>query len=476
VVELLENINIKIYINFFSNLNYNYRLMIKNYILKGIQFQTITVPKGTILFRGINFENEHDYLSIFNDLLGYKTGKYFGIDSNMNVFFYPVPYVSDSVKIYDIHIMYITQYDVELLLMINPSNISRENKENDTYNKIITTCINLSKRNKCGQEMSTLDPCFTDDLLKRFPQIDGYIGIAEQDASLFTRKYTNIIEKYRDINKAKQILPSILMNSRGITGIPEIVIHPYRFRHDDCTLITEKFYSPESVVKYCVNKRAHYNFFPLLYFTNNGIYTITDLKYKDIIKKLADSVRIYDRGKPEIYENIDNVFSKMLDGGYTLNKVTYNALIDMRTGFYKVYINSILNATKRNTQKKIIRNFKGDNFEGYIIKSNNDPRMNTIVSTHKDYLDRFIDDLGANGYTIKRKLVLDRGNKLNFMYKYYIDKVLDRPDLNEIKNMRKRKKNITNKKTNSMFRYILDLNGFDMDNMSSISSIDSYSI
>lgn len=234
--------------------------MIKNYSLKGVQFQSITIPKGTILFRGIHFENEDEYLSIFNDFIGFSTGKYFSIDPNMNVFFYPVPYVSDSVKIYDIHVMYVTQYDIELLLLIKPADISRENKENDSYKHILTTCINLSKQNKCGHDMSKTDPCFTDALLKRFPQIDGYIAIAEQDASLFTQKYKDMIIRHDEINKVKQILPSILSNSRGIIGIPEIVIHPLRFRYNDCYLITEKFYSLERVVKYCINNRAHYNF------------------------------------------------------------------------------------------------------------------------------------------------------------------------------------------------------------------------
>ena len=262
--------------------------MIKDYTFKGASFKTLTIPKGTVLFRGLNYDKESHYMSIFNDLVGYKNKKYYAIDPNMNVFFYPAPYVSDSVKIYDIHIMYVTQYDIELLLLINPSNISRNNKNNDIYKDIITTCSNISKYNKCGQEMSQVDPCFSDDMLKQFPQIDGYIGIAEQDAELITKKYQDMITKYNNIDKIKQIIPSILSNSRGIISVPEIVIHPLRFRYDDCHLITERFYSPERVVKYCINNRAQYNFFPLLYFSNSGIYNMIDLKNKNIIDKFIN--------------------------------------------------------------------------------------------------------------------------------------------------------------------------------------------
>jgi hypothetical protein len=452
--------------------------MIRNYTLNNTLFHTITVPKGTLLFRGINFENESDYLSIFNDFIGYKTNKYYGIDPNMNVFFYPAPYISDSVKIYDIHTMYITQYDTELLLLIKPSDISRENKESSIYNHIITTCINLSKENKCGQDMSQTDPCFTDLLLKRFPQIDGYIAIAEQDAHLFTKKYKDLIVKYDNINKAKQIILSILSNVRGVTGIPEIVLHPLRFRYDNCHLITENFYSPEKIVKYCIHNRSQYNFFPLLYITNNNIFRLTELMNKQNITKLAKSVRIFDENTgPKIYENINMVFGQMLDHGYKINETIFRAMVDKRTGFYKVYLDSPNKTNKRFTQKKIFRNFKDDGFDGYIdsyiIKPHNDKLSNTIVSSHKTYINDFLNDLVANNYSAKKKLVLNRGNKEKFIYNYYIDKVLERPDLSEYKHLRRRKQNFTNKKINNYFSSILQVDGFDLSNLDDIENIPS---
>ena len=217
--------------------------MIKDYKLKGISFKTLIIPRGTILFRGINFEDETKYTNIFEDLIGYRTEKYYGIDPNMNVFFYPVPYISDSVKVYDIHVMYVTQYDIELLLLINPSNISRENKNNDIYNDIFRTCMNISNKNKCGQDMSIIDPCLSDDVRKRFPQIDGYIAISNQDSAVFYKKYQDMIDK-NQLDKVKQILPSILINSSGNYGIPEIVIHPLRFRQNNCVLHLFSFKTP----------------------------------------------------------------------------------------------------------------------------------------------------------------------------------------------------------------------------------------
>jgi len=377
--------------------------------------------------------------------------------------------------------MYITQYDIEMMLLIKPSDISRSEKNDDKYKDIITTCSNISQYDKCGLEMSKVDPCFTDIILKKYPQIDGYIAIAKQDAELFTRKYEDMLVRYNNIDKIKQIIPSIISNSRGVIGVPEFVIHPLRFRHEDCMLITEKFYDPERVVKYCINNRAQYNFFPLLYFTNKNIFSISDLKLTKNIKELAENSRVYDEGVPKIYDLIDDVFSQMLkDDGYSINNTIYKVVVDTRTGFYKAVINSntsnkLNTHNKRNTRKKISRSFKDNKFEGYlnsyIVKSNNDSRLNTIVSSHSNYLDNLINDLQANGYSAKKRLLLNRGNKNNFIYKFYIDRVIDRPELEEYRNMRRRRKNITNKRRNNLFSTMLKLNGLNMNNLDEISSV-----
>jgi hypothetical protein len=455
--------------------------MIKNYSLKGTPFQTLTIPKGTVLFRGINYDKSSRYMTIFNDLVGYLNDKYYAIDPNMNVFFYPAPYVSDSVKIYDVHIMYITQYDIELLLLIKPSVISRGDKENKKYEHIFTTCDNLGEKNKCGQDMNPNDPCFTEDILKLFPQIDGYIGIAEQDAEILTKKYQDMLIRYKNIDKIKQILPSLLSNSRNIISVPEIVIHPFRFRYDNCYLITERFYNPETVVKYCINNRAQYNFFPLLYFYNNGIYTFTDLKSETTIKKFINKNIKYTTVLPKMYDYIDNTLNEMFNNGYTINKTLYKILIDKRTGFYRAFINGVKN-NHRNTCKKVFRNFKDDTSEGYLdsyIIKNNDPLVNTILSSYNKYINNWYghlnEDLSTNGYSAKKSLVLSRGNRRNFMYKYQIDKVFDRPDLKEYHNYRRRTQNITNKRTNNYFNSSLKFIGFklsDLDDIESVSSLD----
>jgi hypothetical protein len=77
----------------------------------------------------------------------------------MNVFFYPVPYVSDVVNVYNIHTMYITQYDIELIMLVSPSLISRGNKDIiDPTLSPITTCSRISEfdKNRFSPKSQTL--------------------------------------------------------------------------------------------------------------------------------------------------------------------------------------------------------------------------------------------------------------------------------------------------------------------------------
>lgn len=400
----------------------------------------------------------------------------------MNVFFYPVPYVSDTVSIYNVHTVYITQYDIELIILISPSTISRGNKDIlDPKNSPIVTCNRISDYDKCGYKMSDDDPCLTDIILRRFPHIDGYIGLAEQDVALFNKKYKDLVNKYNRHDMIKQIIPSIITNIRELSGIPEIVIHPLRFRHQDCFRIPGRFYNSEQIVKYCIKNRAQYNYFPLLYFTNNGTFTFNDLKDMKNIELISKSVRLLNNSPiPQIYEDINNIFSKMLEEGYKVNNILYKVYIDVRTGFYRVFIDKKTN-NNRYTRKKVLRKYKDNDFEGYldtyIVKPNNDPRINTIIESHKNYMEYLPADLNANGFSIKKKLVFDRKNKNNFILNYHIDKVLDRPDLEKYRNMHKRIKNITQKNTkNSSIYSSLILNGFSPNNFNDISSINSNDI
>ena len=438
--------------------------MIKKYTINKKEYKTITVPKGTVLFRGIYFEDKNKYMNVFNDLIGYKSDPYYAIPPTMNVFFYPVPYVSDIINIFNIHVMYITQYDIELLLLITPSDISRRDaRQFNSHKDIITQCDRISEKDACGFEMSGNDPCFTDKMRKSLSNIAGYIAIAEQDASLITQKYKSFVDVYQNIQKARHILPGVHSNAHHHIGIPEIVMYPLRFRHDTCFNVLQKFNSSESVVTYCTNNRAQYNYFPLLYFTSNGVYTWNELVNQTTFNIISKSIEVNITNslqQPHMYTVIDNVFSAMLDKGWRVNGVIYTVVIDKRTGFYLLHNVTRNNVRKTNRNKKYSYLFKDrDHYHDVnasIIASKYDKNIEQYIQTHTTYLDDFIKVLTMNGYGINKKLVINNNDKNDVAYHYYVHKVLDRPDMNEYNKKQlqdyKRKYNIRYNRTQRHIR------------------------
>jgi hypothetical protein len=446
--------------------------MLKTYLIQGKEFQTIKIPKGTILFRGIVFENKKNFHLIFKDLIGVKDETRYKISPTTNVFFYPVPYVSDVVDMFNVHIMYVTQYDLELIMLVSPSTLQRGNKNIlDPKLSPIATCSHISEYDKCGYTMSKDDPCLTDIIINRFPQIDGFIGLAAQDIALINKKYKNIIKKFKSYDMAKHIIPSIITNSRALSGIPEIVLHPLRFRYNECHYILRQFRNSENIVKYCITYRPQYNYFPLLYITNNGVFTFNDLKEDSTIKKIEESVRILDSPTiPKIYENINEIFNKFLTTGYKVDNILYKVLIDRRTGFYRLLQD--IKSKRHITNKKEKRNDESG-FDSYIIKPTNNNIINTSLSSHKEYIDDYLlKNLYIQDYSLKKTLVFNR-DKNNFIYNYYINKVIDRPDIDKYNIYRKKHKNITRKNINSKYSQMLAYDSFNLDDLDNISSIDS---
>jgi hypothetical protein len=392
-----------------------------------IEVQTITIPKGTILFRGLNFDGTRNHMPLFHDMTGHPGDGYRIIKPTTNVFFYPLPYVSDSVSIFNVHVMYITQYDLELLLLIKPSDMTRNSRFNEIYKEIFDTS-------------GTDDPVLSETFRMRLTDVDGYIALAENDTIAFDKQ----IKKFININieKAKQQLPAIAENSRKVTGIPEIVLHPFHYRHDSNYPLPCRFYDSEVTVEYLLKHRAQYNYFPLLYFCNNGIFNFKQLANKDILAQISKDARTYNKTNiPPIYDNIFSVFDSMLQGekGYTINNTNFKALVDSRTGFYKMKItknkNIKIKKKKNNhwtTAKAYKYNFNDDWTEGFINSVIVQPKsfkLNNIFLRHKDYIYFLTRDLAENGHSLKRTVVPTKDNIKRVYYKYDVHKALNRPDL-----------------------------------------------
>ena len=401
--------------------------MIKEYIIPGSEktFKTITLPPATVLFRGINYHSSTNKYSLFSDLLGYNTDDGFKISPTQNVFFYPAPYISDSVSEYNLHSIYLTNYEIELILLIKPEILHRASTDGP-----IIRCSDVGDVDKCGHDMKSFDPCLKDEILQYYPQITGYIAIAEKDSEHFIKLYKRLLYK-KKFSKIRHILSSVSINSRGLISIPEIVLYPLHKRDNECHIIRNEIYDIQSTVKYCIKNRALFNYFPLLYINENGVYS-----FNDINEKLLNTIRQYERVKMgpdnKIFHIINGLINKFLSPkGYKVNGISYKFTIDIRTGYY--IANTVTNSIKVNkTVKNTKNNIRLINENGKIpFEYSLSDKLNimNIISMSQLYdLDELEKTVNKHDYSIKNKYIFNKGSNKT-IHKLGINKVLERRDL-----------------------------------------------
>lgn len=289
-----------------------------------------------MLFRG--FEMIHkdvvDTEVPFTELFGRrdKDGHYC-VDPHQHTFFYPAPFMVDVVNRYSIHAIYLTNYDVELVLMVKPSSRTR-NARGSVDSAPYSHCTDIGAENKCGINMEHNDPCLSPLLIKEFPNIHGYIAIDGRDASGFKHGlFRTMFEE--NIESAKSIVPFIVENARGIQSVPEVVIYPYHVRISN----EARYVHPRAVdmypIHYAIKHRAELNYFPLVYITEQKIYTWTDLESYTTRKEMGQTVRNNLEYISPIHEKEKIIVNSALSpGGISIHGVVYKFSIDVRTGFY----------------------------------------------------------------------------------------------------------------------------------------------
>jgi hypothetical protein len=218
-----------------------------------MEYETIVIPKGTVLFRGI-----HTTETLTSDFAGVSMDGKFCLHENYNVFFYPFPFVSSTVDRYAYTAIYVTMRDLKLVNLILPSKFNREDRKNETGG--IVSCEKTQVQ--CGVAGRVSDPCV--DYTKVPKDMSGMLAIAKVDAdSLQTQKavFRNWANKYFATYK----------DSRNIVGVPEFILHP-RF---DKTPQTETI--PEFKQWYSSNKsKFNYNYLHVMWSEPKGLQALMD--------------------------------------------------------------------------------------------------------------------------------------------------------------------------------------------------------
>lgn len=224
-----------------------------------------------------------------SDYAGILSGKdTYCLSKNYNVFFYPYPFVANTVDAlsYKEILIYFTQRDLKLINLVSPSKFSRGDRILKRGG--IISCDKLPV--ECGVTGFEYDACI--DYSKAPEDIVGMVAIARQDASKLTDKkyeYQPYFNKYFTTFK----------DARGVIGVPEIILHPRYVT----TERTERI--PDFSKWYESNKK--------------------DFNYLFLHKVLNDNTSLE-----------DTMMALTSAAGLVVNGKTYHAKINKRTNFFQL--------------------------------------------------------------------------------------------------------------------------------------------
>jgi hypothetical protein len=187
-----------------------------------------TIPKGTLLFRLVK-KSEDDMRGVpLAD--GSRC-----ITPNQNVFFYPNPFVGKLalglwIKDFKRITVYKLTRDVKVLWLLNPSKNTRLDK--NTKRNFLKRCSKVPQ-GCLPKPRAAYDPCLSDTIIKKYPDIVGMVGISINDAGRLKenlkRNSTRRVRKY--FKPAKDFT--------GTESVPEMVLHPLSQRPQKDMIVRE---------------------------------------------------------------------------------------------------------------------------------------------------------------------------------------------------------------------------------------------
>jgi hypothetical protein len=178
----------------------------------------LTLKKGTLLFRysknnltdlrGVPIDSEHTCLN-----------------SNYNVFFHPNPFVGKYMlrqfkNVEKINI-YKTLADLKIIMLIKPSPFTRGHRK--SKRNFIKNCSD-TRKGCFDRKYKASDPCLSDTIIEKYPDITGMIGFAKTDARMLDRFIKNI-------SPSNMKYMHFVEDINGVKSIPEIILYPLKTRN-----------------------------------------------------------------------------------------------------------------------------------------------------------------------------------------------------------------------------------------------------
>jgi len=193
---------------------------VRSITYKKLRIPITTIPKGTLLFRGVK-DGKSDFAGIPQVDGSYKLTPYH------NVFFYPYPFVADldrahyndfthynnTVEVYE------TVHPIQIVSLIAPSRFTRAAR---MQNQFLTNCNNVYAEGR------GYDPCFTKEFITKFQNVVGMEAVGRDDGLKFHEAFKDLPEK----EKKYIHWSSNTRREKPTNSIKEYILYPLKKRYD----------------------------------------------------------------------------------------------------------------------------------------------------------------------------------------------------------------------------------------------------
>jgi len=320
----------------------------------GVDLPLVTLPAGTVLFRGQRLPNPTnvDPRVFYGDFLGNPEGsQHVCLNPTHNTFFYPLPYIAFGVKdvgqTYDIMNIVVLVQPITVVSMISPSRFVRGTVKRFSGSAPIQRCSTLTTglcHEPSTQELDNLqyDNCLNPEYQMR-SSTRGWMAIAELDA-LTSKVGTSSMGSYvkaleaRKPGQGVELVANSYTDSNRNNGFPEIALYPYK-NHKGLKALKRPCKDIKTAI-YLMQKEAeadNLNYLPIASVTREG--TIDMINGIFTYERLGVSANAFTtpalNKQPDIEarlaEYIDSLQTKGLElPFYGKGKLSF----DTRTGFY----------------------------------------------------------------------------------------------------------------------------------------------
>jgi hypothetical protein len=175
-----------------------------------------TIPKGTLMFRLTKFPE--------NDIRGVplEDGTRC-ITPHFKTFFYPNPFASELAFEKYLHefdknlYVYILTHDIKVFNLVSPSPYTRRDKTRKNF--FLKRCSTV-KRGCLPRQLNDYDACFSDTIIKKYPNVVGYLG----------NVFSDTVQMKRNLNKSENLKYKKYFHyandATNVKSVPELAIYP----------------------------------------------------------------------------------------------------------------------------------------------------------------------------------------------------------------------------------------------------------